>query len=229
MDIFQGHHMAGFSPMFLISFLVSYSAPLSLFQVLLCGVRGRQTEQVGLQGDSWAFLHEQIQRGLYYFQITSLFYWILYGTCRCGEHGISPFYEDHSPESVCTFVFFCSCPSFSRHSLSFFQPQAIMRNPDSHCTSLGCAHYSNRTNARNRTLRMSYLITGWQWESLKRSRTLKKHMHFVLDGISWTLSSEVFMLLSLNSRALHHYTPFPREVQWGKHGPLMSNLHSATN
>lgn len=44
----------------------------------------------------------------------------LYGKCGCGEHGLSPFYEDHFPESVCIFVFFCSCPSFSHHSLSFF-------------------------------------------------------------------------------------------------------------
>lgn len=130
LDVFQGHHMAGFSPMFLISFLVSYSTPFSLFQVLLSGVRGRPTEQVGLQGDSWAFLLEQTQHGLHYFRITSLSYWTLsMENCGCGEHGLSPFYEDHFPESVCIFVFFCSCPSFSHHSLSFFSTTGHYEKP----------------------------------------------------------------------------------------------------
>lgn len=74
---FPGASHGRYSPMFLISFLVSYSAPFSLFQVLLSGVRGRPTEQVGLQGDSWAFLLEQTQHGLHYFRITSLSYWTL--------------------------------------------------------------------------------------------------------------------------------------------------------
>lgn len=43
-----------------------------------------------------------------------------------------------------------------------FQVQSIMKNSNSQCTSLGCTHYSERTNARNRSLRMRYLITKLQ-------------------------------------------------------------------
>lgn len=187
---FPGASHGRFLPMFLISFLVSYSAPFSLFQVLLSPFRGgRPTEQVGLRGDSWACLLEQTQHGLSDFRITSLSHWALsVEKVGVGSVGSHPFYEDHSPQSVCIFVFFCSCPSFSHHRLSLSQPQAIMRNPDSHCTSLGCAHYSNRTNAGDGSLRMSYLITEWQWESLKWNRTLKNIPTFVPDGVSWTLS-----------------------------------------
>ena len=44
----------------------------------------------------------------------------------------------------------------------FFNHSPVMGNPDFHHPSLGCTHYSNRTDARNRSLRMRYLITELQ-------------------------------------------------------------------
>lgn len=63
MGIFQEHHMASFFLFFLICSLFSYSAPFSLFQVLLSSVWGRPTKQVGLSCDSWAFFLEQTHCG----------------------------------------------------------------------------------------------------------------------------------------------------------------------
>lgn len=52
--------------------------------------------------------------------------------------------------------------SFSFHILLFFKPQSIMRDRSAYCTSQRCSHYGKRTNARNRSPSMRYLIIELQ-------------------------------------------------------------------